>query len=48
MSTQLEATRQHIAHHMLEQANAALVYLGIISTFAAVTLIGCMIYLLVW
>jgi hypothetical protein len=48
MSSPLEATRQDIAHHMLERANAALVYLGIISTFAAVTLIGCMIWLLIW
>jgi hypothetical protein len=40
--------RQYMAHHMLEQASAALVYLGIISTFAAVTLIGCIVWLLIW
>jgi hypothetical protein len=33
---------------ILEQATAALVYLGIVTTFAAVTLILCAIWLLVW
>jgi hypothetical protein len=43
------ATRQYMARqHMLERASAALIYLGIVSTFAAVTLIGCMIWLLIW
>ena len=40
--------RQYMARHMLERASAALIYLGIVSTFAAVTLIGCMIWLLIW
>jgi hypothetical protein len=47
MSAQLEATRQHIAHHMLERASAAVIYLGIVLTFTAATLIGCMICLLI-
>jgi hypothetical protein len=42
------ATRQYMARHMLERASAALIYLEIVSTFAAVTLIGCMIWLLIW
>jgi len=33
---------------LLEQAKAALVYLGIATTFAAVSLIACAIWLLVW
>jgi hypothetical protein len=41
-------TRQYMARHMLERASAALIYLGIVSTFAAVTLIDCMIWLLIW
>jgi hypothetical protein len=40
--------RQYMNRHMLERASAALIYLGIVSTFAAVTLIGCMIWLLIW
>jgi hypothetical protein len=48
MSTQLEASRQHIAHHMLERASAAVIYLGIVIAFTAVTLIACMICLLIW
>jgi hypothetical protein len=40
-----------IASHkrqLLEQARAALVYLGIVATFAAVSFIVCAIWLLVW
>jgi hypothetical protein len=48
MSAQLEAKRQHIAHKMLEQASAALIYLEILATFTAVILIVCMIWLLIW
>jgi hypothetical protein len=33
---------------LLDQATAALVYLGIVTTFAAVSLIVCVIWLLVW
>jgi len=33
---------------LLELAKAALVYLGIVTTFAAVSLIVCAIWLLVW
>ena len=48
MSSPLEATRQDIAHHMLEQARAVVIYLEIMVAFTAVTLFGCMIYLLIW
>jgi hypothetical protein len=48
MSTQLEATRQHSAHQMLERASTAVIYLEILGTFTAITLIGCVIWLLVW
>ncbi len=39
--------RQYMARHMLERASAALVYLAIVSTFASVSLIACMILLLI-
>jgi hypothetical protein len=36
------------AHHLIEQAGVALVYLGIVATFAAFSLIACVIWLLIW
>jgi uncharacterized membrane protein YphA (DoxX/SURF4 family) len=36
------------SRHLIEHAAAALVYLGILTTFAAVTLIICVFWLLVW
>jgi hypothetical protein len=33
---------------LLEQATAAVVYLGIVTAFASVTVIVCAIWLLVW
>jgi hypothetical protein len=33
---------------LLEQAKAVVVYLGIVTTFAAVSLIFCVIWLLIW
>ena len=33
---------------LFEQASAALVYLGIVTTFAVVSLIICVIWLLIW
>ena len=36
------------ARHLIEQAGVALVYLGIVATFAAFSLIACMIWLLIW
>jgi hypothetical protein len=41
-------TRDYMARHLLERASAALIYLAIVSTFAAVSFIGCMIWLLIW
>jgi hypothetical protein len=40
---------QGTAHnrHLIEQATAALVYLGIVTTFAVVTAIVCVIWLLI-
>jgi hypothetical protein len=35
------------ARHLIEQASIALVYLGIVVTFAAVSLVACMIWLLI-
>jgi hypothetical protein len=43
----LTARRSRV-RHMMEQAGVALVYLGIVATFAAVTLIACLFWLLVW
>jgi hypothetical protein len=36
------------SRQLLEQARAGLVYLGILTTFAAVSLIACVIWLLIW
>ena len=36
------------ARHLIEQAGLALVYLGIVATFAAFSLIACVIWLLIW
>jgi hypothetical protein len=48
LETEVKITRKHIAHHMSQWASSALIYLGIVLTFTAVTLIGCMIWLFVW
>jgi len=37
-----------MAHWLMEQTSVALVYLGIVRAFAAVSLIGCVIWLLIW
>jgi hypothetical protein len=37
-----------INRRLFEQASEALVYLGIITTFAVVSLIICVIWLLIW
>jgi hypothetical protein len=36
------------ARHLIEQARVVLVYLGIVATFAVVSLIVCIIWLLIW
>jgi hypothetical protein len=36
------------SRQLLELARAGLVYLGILATFAAVSLIACVIWLLIW
>jgi hypothetical protein len=36
------------SRQLLEQAKAALVYLGILTTFAVVSLIACVVWLLIW
>ena len=36
------------ARHLIEQAGIALVYLGIVATFAVVILIACVICLLIY
>jgi hypothetical protein len=35
------------AHHLIEQAGVALLYLGIAAIFAAFSLVACLIWLLV-
>ena len=39
--------RRDAARQLIEQASSALVYLGIVATFAVVSLIGCVIWLLI-
>ena len=42
------AARRSRVRHMMDQAAVALVYLGIVATFAVVTLIACLFWLLIW
>ena len=42
------SARRDIARELMDQARVILVYLGIVATFTAVTLIGCVIWLLIW
>jgi len=37
-----------VNRRLFEQASAALVYLGIVTTFAVVSLIICVIWLVIW
>ena len=37
-----------VNRRLFEQASAALVYLGIVTTFAVMSLIICVIWLLIW
>jgi len=39
--------RRDTARQLIEQASRALVYLGIVATFAVVSLIACVIWLLI-
>jgi hypothetical protein len=39
--------RRDMVRHMIEQVGVVLVYLGIVAIFAAVTVIGCLFWLLV-
>jgi hypothetical protein len=43
----LTALRSRV-RHIKEQASVALVYLEIVATFAVVTLIACLFWLLIW
>jgi hypothetical protein len=36
------------ARYLIEQAGVVLVYLGIVATFAAFSLVACVIWLLIW
>jgi len=36
------------AHRLMNYMPAVLAYLGIVATFATATLIGCVIWLLIW
>jgi hypothetical protein len=40
--------RRSMARHIMGQAGVALVYLGIVATFAFVTFIACMFWLVIW
>ena len=40
--------QQDTMRHLMDQAKAALDYAGIVATFAAVSLIACIIGLLFW
>jgi hypothetical protein len=40
--------RRSRVRHIMERASVALVYLGIVATFAVVILIACLFWLLIW
>ena len=42
------SARRDIARELMDQARVILVYLGIVATFSAATLIGCVIWLVIW
>jgi energy-converting hydrogenase Eha subunit E len=42
------AARRSMVRHIIGQAGVALVYLGIVATFAFVTFIACLFWLLIW
>ena len=42
------SARRDMARRLIDQANVTLVYLAIVAIFAAVSLIGCVIWLLIW
>jgi hypothetical protein len=42
------SAQRDMARRLIDLASVALVYLGIVATFAAVSLIGCVIWLLIW
>ena len=43
-----QLARRRTARHLIEEARVALVYVGIFATFAVVTFITCIVWLLVW
>ena len=42
------SAQRDMARWLVEQASVALVYLGIVAAFAVVSLIGCVVWLLIW
>ena len=40
--------RRSMVQQIMGQAGVALVYLGIVATFASVTFIACLFWLLIW
>jgi hypothetical protein len=41
-------TRRDMARLLIDQAGVALLYLGIVATFAVASAIACLIWLLIW
>ena len=42
------AAQRDTAHNLIDRAGVALLYAVIFATFAAFSLVGCMIWLLIW
>jgi hypothetical protein len=40
--------QRETARYLIEQASFALVYMGIVATFAVFSLIACVVWLLIW
>jgi hypothetical protein len=47
-SSGFSAAERDTAHHLINRAGVALLYLAIFSTFTAFSLVACMIWLLIW
>jgi hypothetical protein len=48
MASLSQLARRHTTRHLIEEARVVLVYVGIFATFAVVTSIACIAWLLVW
>ncbi len=48
IKTHDDSARRNMTRLLIDQAVIALVYLGIVATFAVASVIACLVWLLVW